>query len=51
LISQSSKGVFLTKASFQYGFKSILPGTSRRLTIFGESLSRAFLKHGWVDKG
>lgn len=28
-----------------------MPGISKRLTKFGESLSKAFLKHGCVDKG
>lgn len=30
---------------------SILPGVSIKLTKFGQSLSMAFLKHGWVDNG
>jgi len=45
LISQPSKGVFLTKASFQYGFNYNFPGKSIKLTKLGLNLSIAFLKN------
>lgn len=46
-----SKGVFFTKASFQYGLRSNLPGSSIKLTLFLHSLSMAALKHGWFESG